>query len=1190
MRVPLQRRINRSLLATFVVLAFIFGLTFLFLLGMQTDSIVKKSRTVLEMLVQRESGHLANEIFEGRVRALDLRVEEILALDSIVSVTVYDRSGRPLAHQDRLGGSPPSLKDRAGLLVGESWTGMEKWREIPALSFEAPVAALGEINGYVRIIYSLADVERTRRLSWLLVAGLLATTFLVMLVLLNRLLAGGVVRPIKRLREAMSRVAAEGPGGVIGIDREDEIGDLTTTFNSMSLQLAELLQQVQMEAEERRKVQEELARTHRAAQTLIDTTDDFIIMVDLDGIILAANMAAAKWFGRKPEEIRGLSYRELASSEDIESSNRWAREAMASGRPVRHEVIQRGLVLDRLFYPVQDAEGRVTAVATYGRDVTEIRQAQTALGDRMRELLALNEFSRRLGTSLSLESTLDTILEHMAGILKPDQAMVFLRKGSDLLLKARLPLNHADELELEAPYKADDCLCGRAAEENKAFYSLDIKHDHRFGGPRCKNSGLRSAAALPLVSGKENLGVLFLGYRETVDLAGQANFVEAFGNEAAIALKNALLFEQLRLSEEKFFSAFQASPDSISIISEDGRIVEVNEGFEKITGWSREDALGRTVIDLGLWADADQRRQAIEKMNFTGELDNLEFPFVTKSGVRRQGLLSLRRITVKDDRLLVSVVRDLTEHLRAQEDLRKSREMLDSIIRSIPDILYRLDVEGRIVFINDAVKDYGFSPEELIGQDVLELVHPDDRQAVARQIKERRTGERKTRDLTVRLLSRTKREESFETRSAGIHNEHIVLLDAEGLYDGDPVAEGKFFGTQGIARDITELKNLENQLRQSQKMEAIGTLAGGIAHDFNNILTAILSYAELGKLKAQRREKVENYIDEVLKAGLRARDLVSQILTFSRQSRVEKHPLDMALIVEEALKLLRASIPATIGIVSDIPSGLGLVLGDSTHMHQLTLNLCTNAAHAMRRSGGTLTVTLDRHEVSPGEARHLSDLIPGRYIRLEVADSGEGIKPEVRERIFDPFFTTKGRGEGTGLGLATVHGIVKEMGGAILVDSEVGEGTRFKVLLPVYDGQARQQREESPSLAGGDETLLVVDDEKTVAEATAELLQFLGYKVTSFYEPALALEHFRLHRDEIDLVMTDQTMPGMTGLELGARLRQERKDLPVILMTGFSDGLSAETIKNLGFSAVVNKPLMLKELAEQIRKALEAAG
>jgi nitrogen-specific signal transduction histidine kinase/ActR/RegA family two-component response regulator len=397
----------------------------------------------------------------------------------------------------------------------------------------------------------------------------------------------------------------------------------------------------------------------------------------------------------------------------------------------------------------------------------------------------------------------------------------------------------------------------------------------------------------------------------------------------------------------------------------------------------------------------------------------------------------------------------------------------------------------------------------------------------------------------------------------------------------------------GVAIDMTEerrvqetLVKTERQFRQASRMEAIGTLAGGIAHDFNNILTAILGYTELGLASVPKGSRTQRNLQEVLTAGHRAKHLVLQILAFSRQSVQDKNPTPIHAVILEALKLLRASIPSTIVIRHSLMTEAS-VLADSTQLHQVVINLCTNAEYAMREKGGLLEITLEDSEVTEEKVRSVSGLRVGPHIRLTIQDNGTGMSPDVLERMFDPFFTTKPIGEGSGMGLAVVHGIVANHGGTLMVDSVVGKGTKIEVYLPTiptpgWDGSGGQD-----SIPLGKETILFVDDEETIVRLGKELLAPLGYTVEVHTSSPEALNAFRQNPQRYDLVITDQTMPGLTGEALSRELLRIRPELPIILCTGFSHIMTAEKAKTLGIQAYLLKPLAIRDLAPIVRHVLD---
>jgi signal transduction histidine kinase len=384
-----------------------------------------------------------------------------------------------------------------------------------------------------------------------------------------------------------------------------------------------------------------------------------------------------------------------------------------------------------------------------------------------------------------------------------------------------------------------------------------------------------------------------------------------------------------------------------------------------------------------------------------------------------------------------------------------------------------------------------------------------------------------------------------------------------------------------------ENKALQSQLQQAQKMEAIGTLAGGIAHDFNNILGGIMGYAELAMMKLPKESKAIGDLEQVIKSSERAADLVKQILTVSRQNKKEQRPVQVRYIVSEALKLLKATLPTTIEIRKDLLKESGIVNADPTQMHQVVMNLCTNAGHAMQKEGGVLTVELANVALDDIEAARHFGMNPGSYLRLTVSDTGHGMTSEIMERIFDPYFTTKDTGEGTGLGLSVAQGIVKVHGGTITVYSQPGKGTTLHVYLPIIQEEERKEKESERPVPTGSERILFIDDEQILIELGHQMLGRLGYEVVSQQSSIEALELFRAEPDRFDLVITDLTMPHMTGDKLAQELIRIRPDIPIILCTGHSRLVSEKKAKEMGIRAFIMKPILRRKIAEAIREVLE---
>jgi two-component system cell cycle sensor histidine kinase/response regulator CckA len=480
-----------------------------------------------------------------------------------------------------------------------------------------------------------------------------------------------------------------------------------------------------------------------------------------------------------------------------------------------------------------------------------------------------------------------------------------------------------------------------------------------------------------------------------------------------------------------------------------------------------------------------------------------------------------------------------------------------------------LDIQGRILFANRAFcAHHGIARDQALGRQIADILRIEEDGQRARLTEALASSRPWSWNMTVGGASDLLRELALTV---------YPILDASGR-----LVEGVV-----IERDVTREGLLEGRLRQWQKMEALGTLAGGIAHDFNSILLPIQINAELMLASAKEGSAEARRLSQILDAARRGRDMVAQILAFARHKDQDRRPVDVAAVVRESLKLLRISMPKTITIGERIEVSSIYALADPTQIGQILMNLGSNAAHAMRDRCGTFEVGLAGVTLDAEEASRFIGLKPGAYLRLTATDTGPGIPPAVLDRIFEPFFTTKKSGEGSGLGLSVVHGIVKANDGAITVSSEPGRGTEFTILLPRITPPAGAPKDGEVEVPKGTERVLFVDDEMLQAKAMSRLLGHLGYRVTALTDPVEALETFRKAPTSFDLAILDQTMPRMTGGELATQILRLRPSLPIILCTGFSEGLNEEQAVALGIRAFLWKPFSLREIALLIRRVLQ---
>jgi PAS domain S-box-containing protein len=655
---------------------------------------------------------------------------------------------------------------------------------------------------------------------------------------------------------------------------------------------------------------------------------------------------------------------------------------------------------------------------------------------------------------------------------------------------------------------------------------------------------------------------------------------------ALLFLWNTLLQKQvatatqtLSESEIKFRTLADLSPPAISILRGE-HYLYVNSAWENLTGYSKKEALSLNPL-LVVHPDMREltRKRAADRVKGKQAPSRYEMKGITKSGEVKWFDFSATTIEYDGKPAILTVANDITERKHIEKSLKEGESRYRALFESANDAIFIMKDEKFIDCNKKGLEMFGCTHEQIIGQQPYKFSpsnQPDG-------------GDSKEKALEKIRAVLDGEPQFFEWKQEKFDG---TLFDAQVSLNLVELSSG--IHIQAIVREITEQKQaekerqkLEAQLQQAQKMEAIGTLAGGIAHDFNNILGGIIGYTELAQSQlSEDQTGIARFLSGVLKASGRAKELVQQILTFSRQTEQEIKPVKMNLIVKEALKLLRASLPTTIEITQDIKSD-ATIWGDPTQLHQTIMNLCVNAGHAMRVKGGLLDVTLFKVELDFDYTDIHPDLKPGPYLKLTVSDTGDGMHPEVLERIFDPFFTTKEKGEGTGMGLAVAHGIVKSHSGTITVYSELEKGSVFNVFLPVIEERLELEKRLDKPIPKGTECILFIDDEEILVDVGKIMLESLGYDVVTRTSSIEALELFKAQSDKFDLVITDLTMPKMTGDELAVELLRIKPNMPIMLCTGFSAIIDEDKVKAMGMRAFVLKPILKREIAETIRKVLD---
>lgn len=986
------------------------------------------------------------------------------------------------------------------------------------------------------------------------------------------------------------------------------------------------LDSLQNQLSELSEREQQLRTTSSNLKQLIDLAPFGYQSLDENGCFIDVNQTWLNTLGRTREEVIGKNFAEFLdpAKRSFFTDNFPKFKELGAVQSVEFEMLRKdGSEVSVSFDGRigRDPQGKFRQTHCFFRDITDKKKAES-----------YREMGREVLQILSGLGTLPVLIHRIIEILKQrtafDAVGIRLKEGEDFPFYAQCGFSDSFLLHENSLLEYTEngaicrnrngkaqlaCACGLILsgeiDPSKPFFTrggsfwvndslslldIDPETDLRFR-PRnqCVFNGYASFALIPIRVREDIVGLIHFSNKQKgsfsrVSIAHLENIASHIG-EALLSkqAEAALQEERGRLTDIIDFL-----PDATFAIDRDGKIIIWNKAIEKMTGLSATDMLGKDEFAYSVPFYGEARPQLINLIFEDNEEISSLYPHILREGETlitevfckalfngKKGAWVYAKASPLHDQSgkiigAIESIRDITDKKYTEKKLKKSVAWFKALFNATSDSVILVRPDGIILDLNDnAARRRTQCTDGMRGQNIFDFLPGESaelrRKAIDQILYERRLVQyedsREDKYYRVRLFP---------------------VLD----HQGDVIQVASF------SRDITESKKAEEekkrlqaQLIQSQKMEAIGTLAGGIAHDFNNILGAILGYADMAREIASHDPLMSKYLDRIDQAGNRASDLVKQILAFSRQVESKRISLVPAYLVREAIKLLRPSLPSTILIKQNFDTSVWPIIADSTQVHQILINLCTNAFHAMEETGGVLEIALKNRELSEFDLRHVLEIQPGKFVELTVSDTGKGISSEIRDRIFDPFFTTKGIGKGTGMGLSIVHGIVTSHGGFITCDSEIGKGTIFRVYFPVTEQREPERLGNVEIDPSGIERILFVDDEELLVELGVLMLEQQGYKVTGRTNSLDALTTFQNQPDSFDAVITDHTMPGLTGSELALRILQIRPDIPIILCTGFSNLISEEKAELLGIKGFAMKPLAKKEIASLLRTLLDEA-
>lgn len=889
---------------------------------------------------------------------------------------------------------------------------------------------------------------------------------------------------------------------------------------------------------EQRRAEAALIQSEAEKTLILDSTSELVIFQDAEHRVLWANRAAANITRFSPQELKGRHCYEAWHNRSEACLNCPVARARHTGRPQEGELATpSGRFWHIRGYPVHDADGRLSALVELCHDITKRKTAE----------IALRQSEEKYAKSFR-------------------QSPVWVCIST---------LNEGRYLEVnDAFLRATGYTCQEVIGRTSAEMNLWVDPaDRRRIEEEVKRRGfVRNLEVKRRAKDGNVLDMLFSC--EEIVLEGQRCLVSVSQD---ITEQNCML-QALRFSEEKFAKAFRQSPVWFLITTlEEGRLLEVNDAFLRVMGYDLQAVIGKTTLELGLWVDPEVRRQVVEEIKRKGTVDKLEIEVRGRDGRIMTMLFSGEKIVIDEEECLLSVALDISERKLTEKALSDSEEKYRTLIQNMQDVVF-LAQDGKIKLISDTVERIaGYSAEDLIGRDFLQLVAPEEREAMVERHRKHMAGQEAVRE--------------YETVFLGKDGSRLLMHATVSViaYEGRPAV-------MGILRDITEYRKsqaekakLQAQLQHSQKMEAVGTLASGVAHDFNNILQGIRGYVQLMHMHADSPESVRRRAADIDAAVERANDLVQRMLAFGRKLEPELKPVDLNREVEQAALILERTIPKMIKIEMELAENLSPIYGDPSQLGLVILNLANNAVDAMPQ-GGRLVMQTENVSLDKVYCQQHLRASPGDFVRLTISDTGQGMDQETQRKIFDPFFTTKAVGRGSGLGLSIVYGIAQGHGGHVSCYSEPGKGSTFRVHLPVLIGEIAGQASEAKdreAMPGGQETLLVVDDEKVIVEVVQETLGHFGYTVLTAGSGEEALQTYARRQEEISLVILDIGMPGMGGLRCLEELYKMNPGLKAIVASGYGLNGQLMSIYENGAKAFLSKPYRTQELLTTLRQVLD---